>query len=86
MLHAMRRNAIWGGLLKLVIYGLFLLAPIWFYMTYLNSTVQQVLKAMDEVQATGAKAQVQIDGFQKAWQDFRAKLPSFMTAPTSTKQ
>ncbi|MEK7133527.1 MAG: hypothetical protein AAB804_00480 [Patescibacteria group bacterium] len=86
MLHAMRRHALWGGLFKLLVYGFFLLAPIWFYMTYLNGTMQQMLKAVDQVQATGTKAQVQLGSFQKTWEEFRSKLPAFMQASTSTTQ
>jgi hypothetical protein len=86
MLHAMRRNAFWGGLFKMLIYGAFLLAPIWFYMTYLSGTVQQMLKTIDQIQGTGAKAQAELSGFQKTWQELQAKIPAFMYAPTSTKQ
>src|SRR3989344_1236227 len=84
MLHSIRRNALWGGILKFVLYLLFLLGPIWFYMTYLNGSVQQMLKTMNQIQGTGVKAQEQLGAFQEAWKQFQEKLPAFMHAPTST--
>ena len=85
MLHAMRRHALWAGTLKFIIYAALILAPIWFYMTYLNATVEKMLSTVDQIQGTGAKAQAQISGFEDAWKQFEAKLPNFMHAPTSTK-
>ena len=85
MLHSMRRNAFWGGIVKVVIYLAFLLVPFWFYMTYLNGTVQQMLRAIDQIQGTGAKAQAQMSDFEKTWKDLESKLPGFMRA-TSTRQ
>jgi hypothetical protein len=86
MLHAMRRNAFWGGLFKFVIYAIFFLGPLWFYMTYLNGTVQQMLKTVEQVQGTGVKAQEQLGIFQELLKQLESKLPAFMRASTSTKQ
>ena len=85
MLHAMRRNAFWGGLFKVVLYALLFLGPLWFYMTYLNDTVQQMLKTVEQIQGTSAKAQTQIVGFVETWKQFESKLPAFMRASTSDK-
>ena len=85
MLHAMRRNAFLGGILKLIIYGIFLLAPIWFYMTYLNASVQQMMHTLDQIQGTGTQAQVKLNSFEKTWQDLQAKLPSFMQSSSTVK-
>ncbi len=82
MLHSMRRNAFWGGVLKFILYALLLLAPIWFYMTYLNGAVQQMLQAVQKVQGTSASAQAQLSGFQSALQQLESKIPGFSTTPS----
>ncbi len=74
MLHKMRRNAFWGGLFKFLFWTAILLAPIWFYMTYLNATVEKMLHTINQVQGTGAKAQAQMSGFEQMWKDFQAKF------------
>jgi len=74
MLHAMRRNALWGGLLKFILYAVFLLAPIWFYMTYLNGAVQNLLNTMNRIQGTSQQAQNQFSGLEASWQQFEARL------------
>lgn len=85
MLHAMRRGAFWGGLFKLVMYAVFLILPLWFYMTYLNSSVQQMLAAVNKVEGTSAAAQTQLNGFQQAWQQFESHLPGFSPASSTTQ-
>lgn len=80
----MRRNAFWGGIFKMIIYGVLFLAPIWFYMTYINGTVQQMLKTMEQVQGAGTNAQVQVNNFQELLKDWQSKLPAFMRSSTST--
>ena len=84
ILHGMRRRAMIGGLLKFVIWTALLLAPIWFYMTYLNASVQKMLATFNQLQTTGADAQAQISAFQKSIIDLEAKIPGFSHA-TSTK-
>lgn len=77
MLHAMRRSAFWGGVLKLIIYAVLLLAPLWFYMQYLSPIVSQALKTMQQVQGTGTQAQVQISNLQNMIKDLQSKIPGF---------
>jgi len=86
MLHKMRRHAFWGGIFKFIFWTAILIAPLWFYMTYLNATVEKMLRTVDQIQGTGAKAQAQIGSFESAWKQFESKLPSFWQGPTSTKQ
>ena len=76
MLHSMRRHAFWGGLIKFIIYAVLLLAPIWFYMTYLDSAVQQMLQTMQKIQGTGTSAQVQINNFADMLKQFESKFQS----------
>ena len=76
MLHAMRRNAFLGGLLKLVMYVLlFVVLPVWAYMQYLAPVMDQMLKTMNQVQTAGTQAQSQMGEWQKAIHDLQAKIP-----------
>lgn len=74
MLHKMRRNAIWGGVFKLIFWALVFLAPIWFYMTYLSATVERMIQTVEQIQGTGAKAQAQMSGLETMWKDFQSKF------------
>lgn len=81
MLHSMRRNAFWGGILKFIVYAAFLLAPIWFYYAYLDASVQSLIKTMNQIQGTGSSAQVQLSNFSEMIKQFEEKLKSAPTAP-----
>ena len=84
MLHAMRRNSFVGGILKFIIYAALLLAPLWFYMTYLNDTVQKMLRTVDQLQGTSVQAQTQLGSFEATWKQFESKLPGFMQSHSSS--
>ena len=76
MLHKMRRNAFWGGLIKLVIYGvLFLAVPLWLYTTYLAPVLESTMRTMNQIQGTGAKAQAQFGSFQEMLKQLQDKFP-----------
>ena len=49
MLHGMRRRAFFGGIFKLVFWIALIVAPIWFYQTYLSPVVGSMLKSMNQV-------------------------------------
>ena len=85
MLHAMRRNAFWGGIFKFIFWTAILIAPLWFYMTYLNTTVEKMLHTIDQIQGTGAKAQSQFNGIEASWKQFEAKF-GFGSSSTSSQQ
>ncbi len=75
MLHKMRRNAFWGGLIKILIYAvLFLAVPLWLYTTYVAPVFESTMRTMNQIQGTGAKAQAQMGDFEKMWKDFQAKF------------
>ncbi len=77
MLHSMRRNAFWGGLIKILIYAaLFLVLPFWLYMTYLAPVVESTMQTMNQIQGTSAKAQAQFGGFQEMLKQLQQKIPS----------
>jgi len=65
MLHAMRRNAFIGGIIKILVYVvLFIGLPLWLYVTYLAPTLENLLNTMNQIQGTGASAQLQLDKFK----------------------
>ena len=79
MLHKMRRNALWGGILKFILYAvLFVAAPLWLYATYLGPMMEQVLDTYNQVQGTGAKAKAQFSGIQNVIDQFKNQ---FSTQP-----
>ncbi|MDO8575917.1 MAG: hypothetical protein Q7R90_01225 [bacterium] len=75
MLHKMRRNALWGGIIKFIFWVAILLAPLWFYMVYLAPVVNDMMKTVQQIQGTSAKAQVQIGGFQEMLKQLQQKFP-----------
>lgn len=83
MLHSMRRNAFWGGMLKFILYALLLTAPVWFYLTYLNGAVQNLLQAVNKVEGTGQAAQSQFNGVEQAIQNLESRF-GFGSTSTST--
>ena len=75
MLHKMRRNAFWGGILKFVLYALVLVvAPLWLYATYLAPMMEQVLGTYQQIQGTGAKAQAQFSDIQGFIDQFKGQF------------
>ena len=80
MLHGMRRTAFWGGLFKLLIWAGLIAAPIWLYATYLAPVVQSLQQTVNQVQGTGAKAQVQLNGLGDMLKQFESKLQSVLPA------
>lgn len=69
MLHAMRRNAFLGGVLKIVIYSAFVIIPLWFFAKYVSpilnsavSTLNQVQGGIDSTTNAGAQVGAQFSG------------------------
>ncbi len=75
MLHAMRRNAFLGGLVRILVWAAFVIIPAWLYLQYLAPMVQQLTTTVNQAQTTGAKAQIQMAEWQKALLDLEAKIP-----------
>ena len=75
MLHKMRRNAFWGGLIKFLLYAaLFLALPFWLYATYLAPMMEQALDTYQQIQGTGAKAQAQFSDIQGFINQFKGQF------------
>lgn len=62
MLHAMRRNAFLGGIVKLVTWAVLIIAPIWFFITYLSPVLNNAVSTLNQVQG-------QVEGIQGAGTD-----------------
>ncbi len=77
MLHAMRRRAFIGAFVKLCFIVALVTVPIWFYMTYLDTTVQDILRTVQQMQDAGTSAQAQIGSFETMLQDLQSKIPGF---------
>lgn len=71
MLHKMRRNAFWGGILKLIIWAALIGLPIWLYFTYLFPIMESMMETFEQVQGTGANAQAQFSELQNLLDRFR---------------
>jgi hypothetical protein len=91
ILHSMRRSAFMWGIIKFILYAGFLLAPVWFYMTYLSGTLDTMINTMNKLQG-GAESTQQFEGFQDTLQQLKYRLPSFLqqqeakaTTPTSAQ-
>lgn len=77
MLRSMRRNAFLFGIIKFIFYILILVvAPLWIYSTYLAPLVQSAQQTLNQVQGTGAKAQIQLNSFEDTLKQFESKLMS----------
>lgn len=76
MLHAMRRNAFLGGIIKLLIYAAMLIIPLWLYMQYLAPVVNDMQKMLLQVQGTGAQAQAQVQGLQELLGGLQQYIPA----------
>ncbi|HWP61161.1 MAG TPA: hypothetical protein VN495_01005 [Candidatus Paceibacterota bacterium] len=84
MLHKIRRTAFWGRMLTLAFYAALLLAPIWFYLTYLNGTVQHLLNAYDKMQGTGTQAETQFQQFEDSFKQLQQKFQTIAGTSSSS--
>lgn len=75
MLHSMRRAAFVSGVLKFMIFVVAIFAPIWFYMTYLDSTVQSLIKTMSDLQGTNSAVSSQSATFMQQLRQLQDLVP-----------
>ena len=77
LLHKMRRNAIWGGIIKFLVYtGLLVVLPAWAYITYLAPIVNSMNAAVQQMQGTGAKASAQMSDLQNMLNKIKSPFSS----------
>jgi hypothetical protein len=75
LLHKMRRTAFWGSIIKTVLYlVLFVGVPFWLYATYLGPTVEQTLKAYQQISGSGASSQAQITDLQSFYEQLKQQF------------
>ena len=71
MLHSMRRNAFWWGVIKILLYlGLLVALPLWLYATYLAPIVESTMATMEQMQGTGTQTQLQFENLQNMLKQF----------------
>jgi|SRR3989344_76945 len=75
MLHAMRRNAFLGGIIRLIIWAIVLGVPIWLFFTYLFPVMQSIMEAFEQVQGAGTSAQLQLENFQDSLRELQSNVP-----------
>jgi len=74
MLHAQRRNAVWGAIFKVVLWAGFIIVPLYLYMQYLAPVMQSALDTMQRVQQVGGSAQGQLNSAQDALKKLQDQL------------
>ena len=84
MLHAMRRGAFFGGLLRMIMWLAFIIIPAWLYYVYLAPVMTSALAAMQSAQQSGAQAQTQLLDFEKTIKDLQSKIPNIPGLPPAT--
>lgn len=75
MLRAERRGRFLGGLFRFVFYGALILAPLWYYMTYLHPTVQSLLETTAQLQGMAGGSATQGGGFVEQLKQLQEMVP-----------
>src|SRR5437016_5923691 len=86
MLHKIRRSAFISNLFSFIFYAALFAAPIWFYMTYLSSTVDRFTQTMNQMQGTTTQAKSQLQALQEAWNMIQSRVSKYGSTPTTTNQ
>lgn len=84
MLHAMRRSSFLWGVIKFLVYAILFAAPIWFYLTYVSGTLDELLSEMNKLQGTASQSQAKFSGFENTIQSIESKLPAFLRPQAAT--
>ena len=74
MLHAGRRGAFVGGVIRLIVWIGFIVVPLWFYATYLAPVMQTALQAAQQMQNAGGQAQSQFGDMQNALKSLQEQV------------
>ena len=82
MLRAMRRNARFHAIFKMLFYILIAVVAVWMYVHYLLPLLEQALKALSQVQGASSQAQSQIADWQHMIDSFRDKIPGLSSTST----
>ncbi len=77
MLHAMRRNAFIGGIVRFAVWIALIIIPLWLYMQYVAPVMQSTMAAMQQIQGTGSATQEQFSNMQAAFDKIRTQFPQY---------
>lgn len=59
MLRAMRRSSFVGAIVKVIVWVVLIIVPLWFYMQYIAPMLESTLQMYEQMQGTSAAAQTQ---------------------------
>lgn len=82
MLHAQRRNAFIGSVIKMVLWAAFIILPLYYLLPMLNNAMTQLNKvqgALNQVQGATQQVSTQFGGINDVinqLQDLQGKLPN----------
>lgn len=76
MLHAMRRNAFIGGLIKMAIYGALIIVPLWYFTTTVLPLLNSAVGAMNNVQGKAVEFGAGVEGVQGTLNQLKGLLPT----------
>ncbi|MBM3272215.1 hypothetical protein FJY94_02965 [Candidatus Kaiserbacteria bacterium] len=76
MLHSMRRAAFLSGIFKFLVFLAVVIAPVWFYMTYLDDTVRSLIKTMSDLQGTNSAVSAQSATFMEQLRQLQSLVPA----------
>jgi hypothetical protein len=82
MLRAMRRNARFHSIFRLVIYAAMLFGALWFYLHFIAPLLLQMLDTLNKIQGASTQAQGQLSGFTDALEKVRAFIPGMSSTST----
>jgi uncharacterized oligopeptide transporter (OPT) family protein len=77
MLHAMRRNAFLGGIVRFIVWAALIVIPLWLYMQYLAPVMDSMMNTMQQIQGTGAQAQAQFGDLSDTFKKLQAQFPQY---------
>lgn len=80
MLHAMRRNAFFSGVFRLILWVVAVGVPLYLYFVYFQPVVEQLMQSIGAMKAAGASAGAQAGQFSAQLsnlQELLQKLPGF---------
>lgn len=82
MLRAMRRNARFHSIFKLVLYAVMAAVFVWFYLHFVAPLLLQMLETLDKIQGASTQAQSQLSGFTSTLDKLRGFIPGASSTST----
>ena len=76
LLHSIRRTAFVGGFLKILMYAIFLGAPIWIYFTYFRGTVDDMVSIFHQAKTFNTQTQSKFTGIENMIKEMQMMVHS----------